>query len=131
MRDYTPTKGEHTLPHSVYMATLWRIRDYPRIKAEAEGMLASSPAPPDGQPRGTKTVNPVETTAERRERHTAYLKVVDGALSAVPPEYRRGVWENIQKRKPYPMDAGRATYSRWKTFMIYRVAVGLGLYEDD
>ncbi len=35
------------------MATLYQIRDYYRMKQEAEAALTASPEPPDGQPRGT------------------------------------------------------------------------------
>lgn len=52
---------------------------------------------------------------------------VDRALQVVPTEYRRGVWDNIVYCAAYPMDAGEATYKRWRCRFIYNIAKNLKL----
>ena len=49
----------------------------------------------------------------------------------VPKEYRKGVWNNIQNRCPFPIDADRSTYARWKSKFIRDVAVSLGMVSKD
>lgn len=53
-------------------------------------------------------------------------EAVDGALHAIPAEYRKGVWDNVIRQAPYPSDAGEATYKRWRCRFIYNVAKNLG-----
>lgn len=51
---------------------------------------------------------------------------VDKALQAIPQEYRKGVWENASQQIPFPIDAGEATYKRWRCRFIYNVAKNFG-----
>lgn len=69
----------------------------------------------------------VGNTAAKRERFLAYISEIDYALNQIPEEYRAGVWNNIQKYTPYPRDAARATYGRYKSQFIYIVADRFGL----
>lgn len=128
MRDYQRTKGnKYILPRDVYRSTLWTIRGYQRMKDEADAILFESPAPPDGQPRGTATGDEVASKAIRREQYVRKVKAIDEALEVLPREYRRGVWNSVQYFDSYPLDADRSTYARWKARFVWEVANKLGI----
>ena len=127
MRDYQRTTGKYILPRTLYHQTLWQIRDYYRLKSAAESILDASPAPPDGQPRGTDISNEVETKAQKRESYLDIIKVIDNNKESIPEEYRKGVWESIQFDSPYPLDAARSTYGMYKSRFVYGVARDLYL----
>lgn len=122
MRDYHRKKGKYILPASVYHQTLWIIRDYDRMREELHDIAVSSPPPPDGQPRGSGTADEVFSKVRKRERLSERVAVIETELYLLPAEYQRGVWDNIQSNKPYPLDAGRATYSLYKSRYIHNVA---------
>jgi hypothetical protein len=128
MRDYQRTKGKYILPREVYHQTIWIIRDYYRLKEEAEAILHESPGPSDGQPHGMNGISdPNAAKAIQRERLVAKTDAIDKALACLPAEYRAGVWQNILYYMPMPMDAGRATYGRWKARFVWEVANSLKL----
>ena len=127
-RDYQRIKkNKYRLPHDAYHATLWAIRGYERMKAEAEAILEESPPPPDGQPRGTGKGDEVASKAQRREEYLRKISAIDEAFEIVPPEYRRGVWRSIVYFDPFPVDADRSTYGRWKSRFVYEAATRLGI----
>lgn len=128
MRDYQRTKGKYILPREVYHQTIWIIRDYPRMKEDADAILVESPGPSDGLPRGKGgTSDPNAGKAIRREELLAKIRVIDRELARIPREYRKAIWQSIMYRTPYPMDAERSTYGHIKSMFIYRVAAGLHL----
>ena len=130
MRDYQPKKrNKYQLPTPVYHQTLWLIRDYDRIAAELEAILLESPDPPDGMPSCNTLSDEVARKAERRDQLLTKKLAIDKSLDRIPPEYRRGVWENVQLRKPFPIDADRATYGRQKSLFIREVAILMGFVE--
>ena len=67
---------------------------YDRLRREADEMIAQAPVM-DGQPRGTKTGDPVAAAAIRRERITREIRIIEGALLDIEPEYRAGIIENV------------------------------------
>lgn len=122
-RDYQRTKrNPWILPHNLYRQTLYAIRDYNRIKEEYEYLIMGQPAEMDGQPKGTQTSDPTAATAAKAERLHNQLRAIDDAKKVIPEEFIKGVWDNIVYDSPYPLDAGRATYSRYKSRFIYEVA---------
>lgn len=126
MRDYQAQKNNpYYLERTLYRATLAVIRDYDRLRAEYDSILSASPAPPDGMPRSTKISDPTGRDAVRRAEMSRKLRAVEDALSCVPEEYRRGVWESAAYYKRYPDDADRTTYWRYKARFIYNVAQNL------
>lgn len=130
MRDYQRQKNnKYLLPPAVYHRTIWTIRDYYRLVAEAEDLLTNSPPPSDGMPKDGAISDPVFQRAQRRYELKRQARAIDGALVIIPKEYRTGVWSNIQWNKRFPNDAGRATYARYKSKYIYEVASKLGLIE--
>ena len=124
MRNYQRQKNNpYKLPHNLYMRMLYLVRDYERLKSERSDIINASP-PQDGTPH-SGIGNPTESKgiklAELRDSCTA----IDDALAKVPPEYRRGVWNNICYQCPYPYDASEATYKRWRCRFIWQVAKNL------
>ena len=129
MRDYMRKYPEkYRLPREVYHQTIWRIRDYYRLKSEADAVLTESPAPPDGQPGAHgKNTDEVARKAERREKLMEQIWPIEEALRELPAEYRKGVWANVHWGTRFPNDAGRATYGRYKARFIFLVAEKSGL----
>ena len=67
---------------------------YDRLMREADELIVQAPVM-DGQPRGTKTGDPVAAAAIRRERITRELSVIEGSLLDIEPEYRDAIIENV------------------------------------
>ena len=114
--------GKYILPGTIYMKTLYQIRDYHRLKEEAQAILEESPSPADGQPRGSNIGDPVVSKASKREKYLRVIGIIENARDEIPIEYRHGVWASVMYREAFPVDAARTTYSRWKSRFIYRVA---------
>ena len=126
MRDYQRKKdNKYILPRAIWHATLWVIRDYDRMKAEAEAILAESPPPPDGLPKGSGTGDSTASKAIRRAELLGKCRAIEEALEAIPVEYRKGVWEAVTEWKRYPDDAARRTYQRAKGKFVYEAATRL------
>ena len=127
MRDYQRQKNnKYILSRAVYHKTLWQIRDYYRLKEEAEGILHESSPVSDGMPRGTVIGDPVHSKAVRREEALHIIKIIEEEKAKIPEEYQKGVWDSIQYGSRYPLNANRSTYGRWKSFFVYHVAEKLG-----
>ncbi|WP_456095506.1 hypothetical protein [Peptostreptococcus sp.] len=126
MRDYQRRKNnKYYLPKSVYHRTLWVIRDYERMKEEAESLVEISGVNTDGMPRGNEASDQVSRMVIKRCDLLKDVKVIDMALELIPEEYRAGVWNNIQYNKSYPTYAGARTFARYKAIFIHSVAKGL------
>lgn len=74
-------------------------KSYDRLRREADEMIQQAPVM-DGQPRGTKTGDPVAAAAIRRERITHEIGIIEGALLDIEPEYRDGIIENVCRGVP-------------------------------
>ena len=120
------SRNKYRLPKDLYMRTLWTIRDYDRLCGRREEILEASPAPPDGQPRGGAFKGGVEIKAMNLSDVDGQIKAIDKALGKVPREYRRGIWESIQLRRPFPVDAALNTYKMWKQRFVFYTAAYLG-----
>ena len=122
-RDYQRKKSNPwILPANLYRQTLYAIRDYDRLKSEYEEEIRLICGVMDGQPRGTKIGDPTANTAIRLERIYSRIKAIEEAKKEIPEEYIKGGWQNILYAAPFPHDAGRATYSRYKSKFVYEVA---------
>lgn len=113
------------MPNEAYNATIWTIRDYERLKESTQAILDESPPPPDGMPKGTGTSGTIEAKALKRDVYITKIKAIEKALEIIPPEYRKGVWENITLYKRYPNDAAKNTYGNYKARFIFYVAMYL------
>ena len=124
------TANQYTRWSEAYIrrrAILWRIRDeYDAAKLEREEILESSPPPPDGMPSGRKITNPVLDKAVRLAMLDRFISAVESGLAAVPPEYRKGVWQYVRYGTRYPYDAARSTYERWTRKYLAAVGGRLG-----
>lgn len=130
-RDYQRMKNnKYILPTAVYHRTIWTIRDYYRLAAEADELITASPQPPDGMPKGDDVGSPVENKVMARERLMLEVTAIDGALKTIPPEYRHAVWASIQFGARYPNHAERATYGHYKSKFICEVARRLKYIDD-
>ena len=126
--DYQRKKTKYSLPTAVYHQTLWQIRDYYRLRELRDEILGSSAGPPDGMPGGSgHTGDPTQAKAIKLAEASRLVGIIDDELRRIPEEYRGGVWRSIQFREPYPIDATRVTYSRWKSRFVYGVAHRLNL----
>lgn len=125
--EYVPKKGKYILPRNLYLQTLYQIRDFNRLKEKAESIMTESQAPDDGQPKSKFPGDITASKAQRREMYLKKIKIIERSLLEVPEEYRNGVWENVMHKSPYPEDANRTTYGRYKSKFIYEVARALYL----
>lgn len=125
MRDYQRQKNnKYILPRPVYHKTLWTIRDYYRMKEEADDILYSSGRP--GQRNGSGISDPVAAKAIKRDKFLRITKAIDEVKTQIPEEYQRGVWDSILYGSRYPLNADRTTYGRWKSWFVFHVAEKLG-----
>lgn len=123
MGDYQRVKQtKYILGRVVYNKTLWIIRDYYRIKDIADSFLERTPDPRQPRVPSNKISDITYEVAQKRERYLKEINIIDKCIAAIPEEYRKGVWDNIMKDKPYPRYADRSTYGRWKSKFIYDVA---------
>lgn len=128
MRDYRRTTGKYVLPDAVYHQVLWQIRDYYRLKSEAEAIIEETGSTiGDGMPHGSPSPDGVFNKVQRRIDLLRIVDMVDKEMAMIPREYQQGVWRNILYRTAFPMDADRSTYARYKSRMIYNIAERQGL----
>ena len=126
MRNYQRQKNNpYKLPHNLYMRMLYLVRDYERIKSERADILYSSPAH-DGQPH-TGIGNPTEIKGIKLAMLDTECSAVEKALNGIPPEYRKGVIDNICYGAPYPTTADYETYGRWRRRLLYYTGKNLYL----
>lgn len=118
---------KYILPRTVYHQTLWRIRDYYRLKELADNLIECKSGEIDGMPKATGISDKVGNAVVKRERFISDVSCINIELKHIPEEYRNGVWNNIQFGQPYPKDADRTTYGRYKSKFIYNVAERFGL----
>ena len=133
MREYQRKKNNrYVLPRALYNQTIWQIRDYYRLKEEYESIPEErkSVMDLDGMPHGSPSHDGIEKKIIRMERLKRIIDIVESEKEGIPEEYRQGVWSNILYRTPYPKGADRSTYGRWKSRMIYNVALRQGLIEE-
>lgn len=129
MREYQRKTGKYILPGNVYMQTIYQIRDYNRLKEEADRILEESKAPPDGQPKQSGASSDIERKVVRRDKLLHIVDTIDRAIELLPEEYRQGVWDNVMDHKAFPKDADRRTYGRYKSLFVFTVAKDLYLFE--
>ncbi len=123
--------NKYLLPSAVYNKTIWQIRDYYRLKEARDDIIYQKGSKYSGMPRASGTGDPTFQKAEKLAKVKDIVKVIEDALEMIPPEYRKGVWDSVQFRSPYPLDADRSTYGRLKSRFVYTVAKHLDYIEDE
>ena len=126
MKLYQRHKGKYTLPGTVYMKTVYQIRDYYRLKDRIADVIEGSPDPGEVHVSGGKQVSVTEQKAIKISGDSQIVAAIEDALLTVPDEYRDGVWKNIMIGCPYPSDAARSTYGMYKSKFVYNTAEKLG-----
>lgn len=125
MKDYQPTKNNSNwIPHNQYMQTLWFIRSYYDLKQQHDDIINESPAPSDGQPRGTGISDPTSQKAQKIEALYNDILIIEKGIKAVPEEHREIIWKNVMEKKSFK-DIGEkadSTYRYWKSVFIRHVA---------
>ena len=123
MNDYVKHKydGKYILPTTVYLSTLWIIRDYYRLKEMVDNTILQSQSH-DDMPKGTDTTDPTARKASKISSYMDRIRAIDKSIEMVPEEYRKGVWDNVMHRTRFPQDAARETYSRYKSMFVCEVA---------
>lgn len=125
MRDYQRVKkNKYILPTTVYNKTIWTIRDYYRLKERAEDYLTISSIQNDKEKVSptNKIEDMVANAAIKREEFINIVNVIDKSIKIIPMEYQKGIWNNIIAQRPYPQNANRSTYGRYKSKFIFKVA---------
>ena len=125
MKEYQPKAACQLMPRAVYMKTIYQIRDYDRLKQKLADLIVQGQDPTQPKVSSGGKTSPVESAAMKRENDAFIVGVIDKALQKIPAEYRIGVWQAVRENTPYPKDADKSTYGRYKTEFIYRVARGL------
>ena len=125
MRDYQPQKNNnYILPNALYRQIIWLVRDYERLK-EAYLTVELHSKSYEDIPFFNASSKPVEHEVIRKLDIRNKIDAIESALSLIPTEYQKGIWNNIVKEKAYPLDASTSTYGRWKRRFIYYVAYNM------
>ena len=107
-------------------------RQYDEMKKEADALIEQAPVM-DGQPRSTKTGDPVAAAAIRRERITHEISIIEGALLEIEPEYRQGVLDNVCRGVPMRAIKGASenTWIRKRRVFLAGIVERAGWAEND
>ena len=119
--------SDNWIPHELYMQIIHIVRDYDGMVERLQDKLEESPAPSDGQPRGTGTSDPTFNKAQKISVLHDRITAIDSAVKMVPEEYREGILDNIRFNKPFPDYASMKTWTRWKGRLIKRIGENLYL----
>ena len=125
MRDYQREyKNPYWMRNTLYYEILWIIRGYEDLKKEyndriEEGM---SPGTESSGGKTNQTGDPTGMKAIKLTVISEQIRAIEKARLVIPFQYMEGIWNNIQDGVPYPHDAARHTYGRWKSRYIWEVA---------
>ena len=122
MRDYTPRYAQ--MPHSVAMRVKWTIKDYPRLKQEADACIARTPTQtetPEAQRQ--RDITATERTNLKYAELMKTIRAIDDALvESVAPQDRQTIMDHILHDKRWPLDRSESTYKRIQNRFMYAVA---------
>ena len=111
---------------------LYFAKAYDRLRREADALIEQAPVM-DGQPRSTKTGDPVAAAAIRRERITREIGIIEGALNDIEPEYRQGILDNVCRgvRMRMLTDASESTWTRKRRMFLVGIVKRACWIEND
>ena len=123
-REYQKRRNNpYILPDNLYKMIKYAVKDYDRLKGEYIDALYASPGKD-----GTDGIGrPTEQRAIKRDAIFRQLEIIEQSLMMIPSEYRRGVFDEARYGGGFPIDAGTATYQRWKQRFIYYTAKNMNL----
>ena len=126
MKEYQRKRGKYILPGTVYMKTLYQIRDYYRLKEKIQDTIDEGPDPKQTHVSGSRRGSVTESKALKIYNDSTIVTAIEKARDEIPKEYRDGVWKSVMHNEPYPLDAARSTYGIHKSRFVYAVAAYLG-----
>ena len=126
MKEYQRERGKYILPGTVYMKTLYQIRDYYRLKEKIQDTIDEGPDPKQIHVSGSRRGSVTESKALKIYNDSTIVTAIEKARDEIPKEYRDGVWKSVMYNEPYPLDAARSTYGIHKSRFVYAVAAYLG-----
>jgi len=125
MRNYQPSKNNnYKLAHSLFMHMVYLVKDYPRMKSEINDVINSVPNALE-QSSNNHFSDPTGNKVVKIEKMSTECKAVELALDDLPIEYRKSVFDKVCHNSPYPIDADRTTYGRWKCRFLWNIAKNL------
>ena len=114
MRNYQPKKNNnYKLDDSLFIRMKYLVKDYPRMKLTAENIT-------DRHLLELSSDNTMKFKKISEE-----CNAIDRALEDLPLEYQKPVFKNVCYDVPYPIDADRTTYGRWKCRFLWNIAKNL------
>ena len=125
MSNYQRKRGKYVLPGTVYMKTIYQIRDYYRLKEKNQDTIDAGPDPGEVRVSGSRSGSTTERKAMQIYADSVIVDAIDKALSEIPKEYRKGVWQSVMYSEPYPLDGARSTYGLHKSRFVYKIATYL------
>lgn len=122
MRDYTPAYIQ--MSHATAMRVKWTIKDYPRLKQEADAFIARTPAPTETPE--IQRQRDITATERNNLRYAELIKTIraieDALVESVSPEDRQTIMEHILQDKRWPLNKSESTYKRIQNNYLYAVA---------
>lgn len=113
-REYQPKRNNpyYIDDRDIHMQMVYMIRNYPKLLARRTELLYGTPAPPDGQPRGSGCGNPTEQKA-------LVLCTISGQIEAIEQVIMdlRGKYSRTCTGEPF--DA-LAAFMDYGAFCYYR-----------
>ena len=126
MKEYQRKRGKYILPGTVYMKTLYQIKDYYRLKEKIQDTIDEGPDPKQIHVSGSRRGSVTESKSLKIYNDSTIVTAIEKARDEIPKEYRDGVWKSVMYNEPYPLDAARSTYGIHKSRFVYAVAAYLG-----
>lgn len=121
MRDYK-LKSSGLQPH-IYAQVVAIVKGYDSMKTEYEDILLRHNTEfLNGNPKGSSISDKTARDAAKRADLSEKIDAIDRALSSIPEEYRKGVWNNAVYGISYPQEAHRSTYWRYKAKFFHDIA---------
>lgn len=114
-------RDPYRLTREVYKRVYYVVKDYPRMVKLADALLESSSSSEGPAAKGSIS-DSTAVKAIKRETLLEQIKAIDKALEFIPEEYRKPIWDNIQKDKMYPDYADRVTFWRYRRKFFWYVA---------
>ena len=115
------------LPKTLYRRVISVIKDYDRMRIEADNILFGTPNKDIATFSGLVN-KPTEKAAIRLAQYTNELEAIEKALEQIPKEYRKAVFRNVAFGERFPAEgAAYKTWLRWRKRFINYCAELLGL----
>lgn len=113
---------DYKLSKDAYHETIWFIRQYRAYKQEYRSLIDLRGMKYEMKIRSGLS-DPTFEAVRRTERVKGKIDAIERGFSQIPEEYRKGIFENIITKKPYPDFADTSTWKRWKRRVVWYVYI--------